>query len=378
MVRSIGHRIFVGTAYMPSAAKRTRYIASLLACIVLLVFPIAAQHKTPAPITAENIIHLQSVATIDFADYADAHIDSGWFTLNHDGQYAAVVGRNGAIVLYDLDAVALADSYGFTGENDQPATVLDAAFSVDGRFLAALHTDSEQYYVSIYDTSGETETQFFPLELSDSLDMPVRVWLDESLEYVWLEVLSTDHYVMRVLLDDDAEILRLPSGPENDMTAFVRIGRIPAPLAITSTQDGLTKRWNLETGEVTAEVQLDIPPVFGRIEETNGTHLTWRDPQSTALYLLNFETGENRLIAELEGQYIQALMVTPDASVILGVAIENEPVVWAWDVSTGERYDLGEYRECSRVPDMVQLSDDGTTLVIGCDTGLDIWRVVED
>ncbi|MFW5691150.1 MAG: hypothetical protein ACOCXZ_01505 [Chloroflexota bacterium] len=47
----------------------------------------------------------------------------------------------------------------------------------------------------------------------------------------------------------------------------------------------------------------------------------------------------------------------------------------AWIVETGERIDLGTYRECSRQPDMVRLSTDGTTLVIGCDTGLDVWRV---
>jgi hypothetical protein len=53
--------------------------------------------------------------------------------------------------------------------------------------------------------------------------------------------------------------------------------------------------------------------------------------------------------------------------------------VVAWDVKTGERTILGEYRECNRPqPDMTRLSEDGTTLVIGCDTGLDIWRIVPE
>ena len=59
----------------------------------------------------------------------------------------------------------------------------------------------------------------------------------------------------------------------------------------------------------------------------------------------------------------------------LGVNIDLEPVVVAWDVASGKQTQLGTYRECSRTPDMVQVSEDGTTLVIGCDTGLDVWRI---
>jgi hypothetical protein len=60
---------------------------------------------------------------------------------------------------------------------------------------------------------------------------------------------------------------------------------------------------------------------------------------------------------------------------VIGVNIDLEPIIVAWDVASGERLDLGFYRECSRTPDMVQISEDGTTLAIGCDTGIDIWRV---
>lgn len=379
MERDLGKGQYQWREHIGAYSRVTRQaIRAVLICLLLIVIPTIAQENNTAPlITAENITRLQSVATIAFADIPDAQIDSGWFALNHDGQYAAVIGRRGVIVLLDLMTADTVDSLSFIGENDQPATVLDAAFSPDGQFLAALHTDAEHYYVSIYNVTGAEDTQFFPLELDNSLDMPVRIWLDNAHEYLWLEVLAMDnpHYIMRVPLASDEDVVTLPSGPENDKTAFVRIGRIPAPLAITSTQDGLTKLWNLETGEVTAEVQLDIPPVFGRIDETNGTHLAWRDPESTALYLLDFETGKNQMVAPLNGQYIQALMVTPDADVIIGVAVDDDPVVWAWDVSTGEQVSLGEYRDCSRVPDLVHLSADGTTLVIGCDAGLDIWRV---
>jgi hypothetical protein len=57
------------------------------------------------------------------------------------------------------------------------------------------------------------------------------------------------------------------------------------------------------------------------------------------------------------------------------VDVDDEPVVVAWDVATGQQYHLGTYRQCNRPPDMARLSEDGTTLVIACDTGLDIWRV---
>jgi hypothetical protein len=30
------------------------------------------------------------------------------------------------------------------------------------------------------------------------------------------------------------------------------------------------------------------------------------------------------------------------------------------------------------VPDMARLSVDGATLVIGCDTGIEIWRITTD
>ena len=69
------------------------------------------------------------------------------------------------------------------------------------------------------------------------------------------------------------------------------------------------------------------------------------------------------------------LLLNSSASVIIGINVDLKPVVVAWNVVTGERIELGEYRSCDRQPDMVRLSVDDTTLVIGCDTGMDIWRV---
>ena len=105
--------------------------------------------------------------------------------------------------------------------------------------------------------------------------------------------------------------------------------------------------------------------------------LAWRDPDYQELHLLELTTGEDRLVAPLDGAYINYILVTPDADVILGVHVGAEPIVAAWAAATGERFDLGAYRECSRTPDMARLSGNAAVLVIGCDTGVDIWRVGE-
>jgi WD40 repeat protein len=148
---------------------------------------------------------------------------------------------------------------------------------------------------------------------------------------------------------------------------------------VTSSIDGIVKLWNLETGETVYEVDNGTgeAAVFGNINKA-ATHLVWRDHDSKALYLLNFETGENRLIDELDAAYVQWFFLSNDASLIIAVNTNFEPNIVVWDVETGERTILGEYRHCNRPqPDMARLSADGTTLVIACDTGLDIWRIVE-
>jgi WD40 repeat protein len=349
----------------------------MLKLIILIVsLSILAQTDTPV-IDSENIDRLQSVRQIDFADLPnDAVVDSGWFTLSPDGLYFAVVRRDGGLVVYDSMEGEIADTFTVTGENGQPATVLDARFDNTGERIVTINTDGEAFYVVVHPIGDETIRYEFPAEYG----MPVRVWFDDTDENVWLETMSADgsqYEIVNFPLIEDGEVMSLPSAPEEDEESFVRIGRIPAPFAITSTQEGIVKLWDLETGEITHEVDLEAVPVFGRVNETTGEQLAWRDPESQSLNVLDFETGENTLVAELSGDYIQALMLTPLADVVLAVHIGDEPVVAAWDVETGDEIALGEYRECGRVPDMVQLSVDGTTLVIGCDAGVEVWQIKE-
>lgn len=353
-------------------------IIYLLAAALLLMAGPALAEDSP-PLTRDNLDRFGPALQIDFADQEDASgFDSGWFAFSGDGAYIAVTRRDGGLVVFDSLSGEVAAAYNVTRNSDQPGTVLDADFGADNRTLAALHADGERYYLSVHTIDGDEITV---ITLPESPDMPVRVWLADDSPHAWVEVLAQEgpHYVMRVPLpgadDDEAEIITLPSGPENDMEAYVRIGRIPAPLAVTASLTGVVKLWNLETGEVTHEVELDGVPVFGRVNETSGTQMVWRDPVSEALYLLDFISGDNREIARLNGEYIQALLLAPAGDVVLGVAVDDRPVVVAWDTSSGDLSELGDYRECSRVPDLVRLSADGTTLVIGCDSGLDIWRV---
>jgi hypothetical protein len=162
--------------------------------------------------------------------------------------------------------------------------------------------------------------------------------------------------------------------PDTDPDAYLRIGRIEPPLAITVTETGLVKSWNLETGEVTATAELGEIPAMAAVNAF-GTQFAWRDAASTYLHLLDFETGINSVITSLGGTYLPFLLLSANADVIIGVNMGDEPNVVAWDVATGERIELGEYRTCNRQPDLVRLSRDGSTLVVGCDTGLDIWRI---
>lgn len=351
----------------------------LLMLTLLLVIRSAAQEAPP--LDRNNVGDFASVTQVDFDALPDdlgQLIQTGWFVMSPDGEYIALVRMDGGLIILD-NAGEFVETYTVAGESGLPGTMLDAAFGNDSQTLVSLHNDGEGYFMAVHQIGSDTAEIPFP----NAGDMPVRVWLDSSLGSIWLEVAPGDpqgqYYVIRIPIAPDSgeEMLTLPSGPQNDLESYVRIGRIPAPLAITSTIDGLVKLWDLETGEITAQVQLDNVPAFGRVDEITGRYLAWRDPYSETLNVLDFEVGENQVVAALNGAYVQAILLSPAADVILGVAIGDAPIVVAWDVATGERQDLGEYRSCSRVPDMITLSRDGRSLVIGCDTGLDIWRVTD-
>jgi hypothetical protein len=371
------------------------------ACIAIFILwalsPVAAQ-DTPAVISADNITHLQSVAHIDFADapLEAGKIDNGWFAMDAWGKQYAVKNQDDHLVIWN-DAGQMLDQYFVEGADGLPATVLDFAFDGWDASVVSAHSDGKYLYAASYSVGGD-----FILFRELSTDTPLRVWVGSQFTDM-LEMSSNDpllgRYVMEInpqrpidhstskpidLLPDD--IHQFPSGPENDPDAFLRIGRIEAPFAITLTRDSLLKLWDLEWegGVVIGHAQLSELPGMGAVNTTHfedfpdihpPDYFAWRDGESKALHLLNIQTGEDRMVADLGGTYLPFMTLTPAADVIIAVNTGLEPVVTAWNTATGERYDLGEYRGCKRQPDMVRLSQDGTTLAIGCDTGIDIWRV---
>lgn len=343
-----------------------------IAMLILLSVTLSAQEGEPdvtatPVINARNFTQLQSVQQIDFADLVGylGEFLTGRFALSGDGQMVALVNEDNEILVLDTQGDLL-------GTYHIPDTdVIDMTFNaIDGTFLSLHYADGTMTLVESSLSFDQPEQYDFSID-----GFPQSIWTDEA-NTIWVEIVGEDIQVAQINLETDSLDMS-PYAPALDQSAVVRIGRIPPPYVVTSSQDGVVKLWNLQTGDVIYEVAVENgPAVFGQIN-ANASHLAWRDQASAHLYLLDFVSGENQVIADLNGEYVQYFFLSPDADVIIATHIEDRSDIVAWDVATGERYLLGEHRLCTRVPDMIRMSDDGTTLVIGCDTGLDVWRIVE-
>jgi len=370
---------------------KLKFLAYIVVITFFVISPAAAQAQPSPIINASNIRQLQSVAQIDFDNLPEeaGKVENGWFAVNTNGERLSTVNSYGGVILWDLQLGMDSMTVAICGDDGKPGTFIDGGFEpseVGEVFVAAYQVDqigSVAYHP--FDVHPSYRDKI-PVVVCELPFLPIRVWIDAPWSgaltpYTWIEFFSSDgtssiEYfdIFNVDVTGNTYGKFLPSGPENDTDSFLRIGRIDPPLAITATQDALLKRWNLETGEVTATAQIDSLPAAGQVNP-DGTSLAWVDQEFESLHLLNFEIGVDKVIAPLNGTYIPFLLLSAQADVIIGVNVGLEPDVVAWDVATGARIDLGEYRACNRQPDMVRLSRDGSTLVIGCDTGLDIWRV---
>ena len=350
--------------------NKSAYAAWFVVIALVVITVMMAQDQDTSgttPITAENITQLQPITQIDY-DALDP--DAGAFPTGHhkidaSGENIAMTNADGVIVVLDHDGEVVQYSL---GEGD-PMALAFASESI----------------LSVRDTGDELTVIKQPLDGSEATTntyattaVAQEAWAgDESL---WLELLddTNTRRIVNVAFDLLTLPLEVDYAPADDPDVLIPVGRIPVPHEVTTSAEGVVKLWNMETGMLRREATVENgPAVFGQIN-AGATVFAWRNPQSETLNLLDFDSGENRVIAPLDGDYVQAFFVTPDASVILGVNIAFEPVVIAWIVETGERINLGEYRECDRVPDQYRLSADGTTLTIGCDTGLDIWQIAAD
>lgn len=340
-----------------------------------LVFGIRPLFAQEAPETAdvidvENIRQLTPVLQIDFADLGD--FDTGWFAVNKDASRFAVVNTAEEILVLDGQGALLEIYSALLDADGLPLQVIDVAFGPLGEF-AVLYQGTGGIYVDLErpDQNGTASKRHFIA----TEDFPASIWIDGD---VWVELIASGENKARFyrLVPTSAEFQQENDASQLDSSAVVRIGRIAPPFAVTSTIEGRVTLWDLTARTSVAEVDNDTdqPSVFGNINLL-ATHLAWRDNLNENLYLLDFGAQTNRPVAKLNGSYMQFMFLTAGADVILAANLDFEPNVYAWIVETGERIDLGAYRLCSRVPDMARLSADGTTLVIGCDTGLDIWRV---
>ncbi len=357
-------------------SKLMQTLAAHLALAALVFTTQAAPPSPAAAIHAGALGHMRPSWQLDFADLpaAAGRVDSGWFAISADGEQFALLNRDNRIVLWDRMDGHLATVQADCGE---PGGFIDGVFSPNRRWFGAIYVAGLTSYAAFYPLATPEQAL-----VACGLDgLPSRLWFDAG-SRAWLEILPNDPrqtpYVMQLsqtfqpVLDG-----RIPSGPEADADSFMRIGRIMPPLAITATQTGLVKRWDLQSNRMTAQAQLTALPAVGQIN-AGGDQFAWIDASYQTLNLLDFHTGRSRSMSALNGKLIPFLLLTARADVIIGVTVGDDARIWAWAAASGQVFDLGVYRSCGRPADLARLSADDSTLVIGCDQGLQAWRITAE
>lgn len=336
---------------------------------ILVVFLwMVAQQPLSEDIRAANVQRLAPVQQIDFATFPTA-FTSGWFAINRDATRIVVSDQDGQVYIVD-DRGAIVEMIAVpVGQGSYPGSLIDAAFA-----------DERVYLLRVLD--GLVYLNEHVLDLPSD---PISLWVEAGAmqDRVYVELQTSQDGAASVveyaISDGSLEWVRqFAYVPSTDPQAVVRVGRVMPPYVVTSTLTGLVTLWKLDESARISSVENGTaePSVFGNINYPP-THFVWRDNANRSLYLLDLNSGENQMVDALNGAYAQWLFLSNDASVILGVNLDFEPVVIAWDVINGTRTTLGSYRPCGRPqPDAARFSEDGSTLVIGCDSGLEIWRVL--
>ena len=339
-------------------------IRALLCALSIVCVSLATGQEYP-PISAASLTHLKSQARIDFADVSGA-LEIGWFEARADGGEFIVFDSKGRV--YRVSEAGVKDSWTYVEPGSgRLFSLIDAAYLDAAPHI--LYVLGERYLIN----ERQLPTGFEPLAVvAHSYSLFIEA-IDADGRPVFLSYALGDAGAGWELVDE----FSLPEADPEKPT--VRIGRIDFPIVLySSLADSALTVYRFPgafMGGAGREFSLmQGPAVFGAVNAT-GSHFAWSDPGSARLNLLDLQTGENRVVAEIGSAYAQYHLLTADASAILVVNLNFAPAIFAWDVQTGKRHDLGAYRECERIPDKVALSADGTALIIGCDTGLDIWRV---
>lgn len=341
--------------------------ASLLAALLLTTMASGAQDDSTA-ISADNLQRLRPYDRIDFRD-VDAALEIGWFAANDDATELLLLDQSGAVYSLSL-------SEGSRRGIKRRARSAQAYALIDGMIIRGepviLHQLAGIYLINENILSSDI--------------IPVALYQGISEDDLFVEV--TDEHgqtqFLQYWLDRNTGELELqdaiPFPARGDDAPAMRLGRISFPVLIVSALADSSLYFHKfpdtfgASGAKTIQL-VNGPAVIGAVNATAASHLAWTNPSRDQLNLLDLGTGENRVVAALDGAYPQYLLLSNDASAILAVNLDFQPVLVAWNTASGQRHDLGPYRQCGRIPDKVELSRDGNALIIGCDTGLEIWRV---
>ncbi len=351
-------------------------LASLLCLLVTLLLTSASAAQTAAAeIAADNLTRLRPYARIDFAEL-EFKPTIGWFAANEAASKFLLLGASGEVF-----SISLVD--GSQRWVINPVRGPQAYALIDGMLMQdqplILHQLDEHLDVNL-----DVEFQINERMLAADI-IPVALFPDLSADGLILEATDENGQMvfLRYRLDSARGELtardRIPFPGRSATAPVMRVGRISFPALIFSA---------LAEGNLSVHLYSDLsksfkskayeldkgPAVFGALNMPIASHFAWTNPQREQLNLLDLATGENRVVAALDGDYPQYLLLSQDSSVILAVNLDFQPVVVAWHVESGKRFELGHYRPCNRIPDKVALSRDGQALIIGCDMGLELWR----
>jgi hypothetical protein len=332
----------------------TKNGVKILICLIGLSLSLScALAQEPEQIASDIIDQFQPAQEIDYADF-DIDINIGWFVANPSATELVVFDNHQT--LHKFVDGQLVDSWQYVTDAEQLFSIIDGVYLHDTFYI--MYTIDDTFWIN------DTPLTFdgFPLEMG----------VDEDYLYVETQV---DNELVMFELDDTLAVVGEMTIPTHYDEPVMRIGRIDYPIIVQSTLTGHVSIYDFDT--LIGDYQVsDVPTALGHVNAPQ-THFVWADPESTHLNLLDIATGENHVIADLDGKYAQYYLLSHDASLAMAINVDFEPIIVAWDTQTGERYDLGAYRTCARIPDKTKLSADGTTLIIGCNTGFELWRIVD-